>query len=112
MNLHPTTARIKIVPVEAQSNERLFWAPTAHSPVSKSDLAEVDRTFVSQLERSVANPWFLIVSRVAGALNLVVELSFVSMAHEKAFAVYLTEKRPRAIHFEIADGDIPSSLAI
>lgn len=47
-------------------------------------IAEVDRTYISQLERGVANPSLLIVCRVAHALNLVVEMSFSTMAKDNA----------------------------
>lgn len=45
-------------------------------------MAEVDRTYVSQLERGVANPSLLIICRVASAMNLVVDLSFVPSVHD------------------------------
>lgn len=41
-------------------------------------MAEVDRTYVSQLERGVANPSLLIICRVARAMNLAVELSLAT----------------------------------
>lgn len=44
-------------------------------------IAEVDRTYVSQLERGVANPSLLIICRVARAMNLAVELAFVPPSH-------------------------------
>lgn len=39
--------------------------------------AEVDRTYVSQLERGIANPSLLILSRIAEALgaNLIVQMN-------------------------------------
>jgi transcriptional regulator with XRE-family HTH domain len=36
--------------------------------------AEVDRTYVSQLERGIANPSLMILCRLAGALNLQLQI--------------------------------------
>ena len=38
--------------------------------------AEVDRTYVSQLERGIANPSLLILSRIANALGVELQLTF------------------------------------
>lgn len=40
--------------------------------------AEVDRTYVSQLERGIANPSLLILYRLAKTLGLELQISFVS----------------------------------
>ena len=42
--------------------------------------AEVDRTYVSQLERGVANPSLLILQRIAEALGLELTISLRSPA--------------------------------
>jgi transcriptional regulator with XRE-family HTH domain len=44
--------------------------------------AEVDRTYVSQLERGVANPSMLILCRLAGALRMKLRLSLVPDARQ------------------------------
>lgn len=40
--------------------------------------AEVDRTYVSQLERGIANPSLLILYRLAKTLGLELQIAFVS----------------------------------
>ncbi|MBI4996836.1 MAG: helix-turn-helix transcriptional regulator [Rhodocyclales bacterium] len=40
--------------------------------------AEVDRTYVSQLERGIANPSLLILYRLAKTLGLELKISFIS----------------------------------
>lgn len=40
--------------------------------------AEVDRTYVSQLERGVANPSLLILYRLAKTLGLELKIAFIS----------------------------------
>lgn len=56
-------------------------------------LAEVDRTYVSQLERGVANPSLLIICRLARAMNLAVELAFIPPAHIELGKTRDTEHR-------------------